>query len=69
MEAETGKAKLDIVMNVRKNLGHFDEVWSVPKHEVIFGPTKTYLEKAGISYEVGDLGKKKMFKIINVKLS
>ena len=63
VEAETGKAKLDIVTNVRKNLGHFDEVWSVPKDEVIFGRTKTYLEKAGIDYEVGEIGKKKMFKI------
>jgi len=65
VEAETGKAKLDIVTNVRKNLeaGQFSEVWSVPKNEVIFGRTKTYLEKAGIAYEVGEIGGKRMFKI------
>jgi hypothetical protein len=64
---ETRKAKLDIVTNVRKNLGHFDEVWSMPKDEIIFGRTKNYLEKAGMKYEVGGLGGKKIFKVRNDK--
>lgn len=63
IECETGKAKLDIITNVRKNLGHFDEVWSLPKDDVIFGRTKTYLEKSDIDYEADELGGKKMFRI------
>lgn len=35
----------------------------MPKDEVIFGRTKAYLEKAGIPFEVGELGKKKMFRV------
>ena len=50
---------------MRKNIGAFDEVWSVPKDDVIFGRTKNYLEKAGIPNEESELGGKKMFKISN----